>query len=172
MHVAERPGTRGVLYGHLAKANPQWRDAQAGIPFLAVFVGPEGYISPSLYPSKREHGRVVPTWNYIAVHAVGVPEFFEDAARLHGLVSMLTDEHEHDRAAPWHVTDAPESYIGDQLKGIVGFEMPIDEIRGKWKLSQNRTLDDRLGVLEGLSSEGGPENIPLAEAVAQTLADP
>jgi transcriptional regulator len=171
MHVEERPGTLGVLRGHLAKANPQWRDPAPGVPFLAAFVGPEGYISPSLYPSKREHGRVVPTWNYIAVHAQGTPEFFEDPARLHGLVSLLTGVHEGERSHPWHVTDAPDTYIEDQLKGIVGFEMVIEEIHGKWKLAQNRPIDDRLGVVEGLSSEAGPENIPLAEAVAETLKD-
>jgi len=168
MHVEERPGSFGVLRGHLAKANGQWRDFIGGVPFLAMFVGVEGYISPSLYASKREHGRVVPTWNYIAVHAHGTPEFFEDPERLHELVSMLTGLHEAERDAPWHVTDAPVSYMRDQLKGIVGFEMPIDEIQGKWKLSQNRTLEDRFGVVEGLRAEG-PEARTLADAVAETL---
>jgi transcriptional regulator len=170
MHVEERAGTLGVLRGHLAKANNQWRTFDGTVPFLAMFVGAEGYISPSLYASKLEHGRVVPTWNYIAVHAHGTPEFFEDPQRLHELVSMLTGLHEDGREAPWHVTDAPVSYIGDQLKGIVGFEMPIDEIQGKWKLSQNRTLEDRLGVVEGLRAEA-PEARPLADAVAETLGD-
>jgi transcriptional regulator len=169
MHVVERPGTLGVLCGHLARANGQWRSAQPGVPFLAMFVGPEGYISPSLYASKREHGRVVPTWNYIAVHAHGTPEFFDEPARLHRLVSLLTDLHEEDRDAPWHVGDAPEPYVGDQLKGIVGFEMPIDELRGKWKLAQNRSLEDRAGVVEGLRTQAGHENLPLAEAMEQTL---
>jgi transcriptional regulator len=170
MHVEERAGTFGVLRGHLAKANGQWRTYDGGVPFLAMFVGAEGYISPSLYPSKREHGRVVPTWNYIAVHAHGTPEFFEDPQRLHQLVSMLTGLYEDERDAPWHVTDAPVSYIGDQLKGIVGFEMPIDEIQGKWKLSQNRTLEDRLGVVDGLRAEGS-EARPLADAVAEALGE-
>jgi transcriptional regulator len=170
MHVEERPGTLGVLRGHLAKANGQWRDFVGGVPFLAMFVGAEGYISPSLYPSKREHGRVVPTWNYIAVHAHGTPEFFEEPRRLHELVSMLTGLHEDARDTPWHVTDAPVSYIGDQLKGIVGFEMPIDEIQGKWKLAQNRSLEDRRGVMKGLRAEG-PAHRDLADAVAETLGE-
>jgi transcriptional regulator len=166
MHIEERAGTLGVLRGHLARANAQWRDSAPGVAFLAMFVGVEGYVSPSYYPSKREHGRVVPTWNYIAVHAHGVPEFFDDPARLHGLVSMLTGEHESARAKPWHVGDAPESYMNDQLKGIVGFEMPVRSIRGKWKLSQNKTLADREGVSEGLLADGNPA---LAEAVRETL---
>jgi transcriptional regulator len=172
MHVDERDGTFGVLRGHLAKANLQWHDARGGVPFLAMFVGAEAYISPSFYPSKREHGRVVPTWNYIAVHAHGVPEFYEDPGRLHELVSMLTGLYEESRDEPWHVTDAPESYIRDQLKGIVGFEMPIDRIQGKWKLGQNRTLEDRLGVVDGLLAEGTPESRRLGEAVTETLRAP
>jgi transcriptional regulator len=170
MHVMARPGTLGVVCGHLAKANRQWRNPQPGVPFLAAFVGPEGYISPSLYPSKREHGRVVPTWNYIAVHAHGTPEFFDDPRRLHALVSLLTVEHERDRAEPWHVSDAPDAYIADQLKGVVGFEMPIDDVRGKWKLAQNRTIEDRRGVATGLERDCGPGD-PLAQAVLHTFEE-
>ena len=107
MHVEERTGTLGVLRGHLARANDQWRTAQPGVPFLAVFLGPDGYISPSYYPSKREHGRVVPTWNYIAVHAHGTPEFFDEPKRLHALVSLLTGLHEGARDQPWEVGMRP-----------------------------------------------------------------
>jgi transcriptional regulator len=169
MHVEPRSGTHGVLCGHLARANPQWRDIQPGVAALATFVGAEAYISPSLYATKKEHGRVVPTWDYIAVHASGAIEFFDDPARLHALVSLLTDAHESDRFEPWHVDDAPDAYIADQLKGIVGFEMPITEIAGKWKLSQNKPLEDRIGVEQGLLESDDEGAREIARAVRETL---
>ena len=115
-------------------------------------MGPEAYVSPSFYASKKEHGKVVPTWNYVAVHAIGPVEVFEDAARLHALVDRLTNHHEAPRATPWAVDDAPGDFIASQLKGIVGLRLEIETLIGKRKLSQNRPEQDRHGVVEGLGN--------------------
>lgn len=143
-------GPHGVLYGHLARANPQWNTPAIG-EALAIFPGPDAYVTPSWYASKAEHGKVVPTWNYVAVHAYGPVEFFDDVDRLHQAVSRLTDLHEGQRAEPWAVTDAPETFVRSQLKGIVGLRLPITRLEGKRKLSQNRPEADRRGVAEGLA---------------------
>lgn len=142
-------GDYGVLYGHIAKANPQWRDSKA-CEALAIFLGPDAYISPAWYATKRETDKVVPTWNYVAVHAYGVPEFIEDKARLLDIVTKLTSQHEAGQNAPWAVSDAPDGFIQRQLGAIVGIRMPISRLEGKRKMSQNRTADDRAGVAEGL----------------------
>ena len=144
-------GEHGVLYGHLAKANPQWRAAPTA-EALAIFAGPDAYVTPSWYASKAEHGKVVPTWNYAAVHAYGTPEFFDDEARLHEVVMRLTDLHEAPREGPWAVGDAPAPFVKSQLKGIVGLRLPISRLEGKRKLSQNRSSVDREGVVNGLSA--------------------
>jgi transcriptional regulator len=146
-------GPNGTLVGHLARANPQ-ATAVPLAPALVIYNGPDAYISPSWYATKREHGRVVPTWNYVAIHAYGTLELFDDAARLHALVSRLTDHKEQPRAEPWAVTDAPAPFVQGQLKGIVGFALPIDRLQGKWKMSQNRPEADRAGVAAGLAAEG------------------
>jgi transcriptional regulator len=146
-------GPNGTLVGHLARANPQATAAPLA-PALVIYNGPDAYISPSWYATKREHGRVVPTWNYIAIHAYGTLELFDDAARLHALVARLTDHKEQPRAEPWAVTDAPAPFVQGQLKGIVGFALPIDRLQGKWKMSQNRPEADRAGVAAGLAAEG------------------
>jgi transcriptional regulator len=119
---------------------------------MALFHGPDAYVTPSWYASKREHGKVVPTWNYVAVHAYGPAEFFEDADRLLGLVTRLTDLHEQPRAEPWAVADAPEAFVRAQLRGIVGLRMPITRLEGKRKMSQNRSAADRRGVAAGLAA--------------------
>ena len=144
-------GEHGVLYGHLAKANPQWKHPVIGHA-LVIFSGPDAYVTPSWYASKQEHGKVVPTWNYVAVHAHGPVEFFEDEARLHDVVTRLTNLHEQPRAQPWAVTDAPEPFVKSQLKGIVGLRLPIERIAGKRKMSQNRPEADRAGVAAGLAA--------------------
>ncbi|WP_191085733.1 FMN-binding negative transcriptional regulator [Roseococcus microcysteis] len=146
------PG-QGIILGHLARANPHWKALRAAGRAIAIFQGAEGYISPSSYPSKAEHHRVVPTWNYEAVLAEGPVEIVEDAARLHEIVSSLTDLHEGARANPWRVTDAPEDFIQGQLKGIVGMVLRIETLTGKRKLSQNRNAADREGALAGLTTE-------------------
>lgn len=144
-------GPHGTLYGHLARANPQWRLPTQG-EALALFGGPDAYVSPSWYASKQEHGKVVPTWNYVAVHAYGTAEFFEDAERLRQVVTRLTALHEAGRPEPWAVSDAPESFVRAQLRGIVGLRLPIARLEGKSKMSQNRSAEDRAGVARGLAA--------------------
>lgn len=149
----EADGPHGTLHGHIARANPQWNNALPGTRALAIFAGPDAYVSPSWYPSKREHGRVVPTWNYVTVHAAGAIEFFDDTERLHRLVSRLTDQREAARADPWAVSDAPTDFVAAQLRGIVGLTLRIDRLQGKWKLSQNRNDADRAAVISALERE-------------------
>jgi transcriptional regulator len=145
-------GPNGTLQGHFARANPQWKALQNGAEALVIFAGADAYVSPAFYPSKAEHGKVVPTWNYVAVHAYGTAEVFTDADRLRHLVSALTDRHEAGRSNPWKVADAPEDYIDGMLKAIVGFALPIQRLQGKRKLSQNRGPADIAGVREGLAA--------------------
>ena len=145
-------GPNGTLYGHFARANPQWKALQDGAQALVIFAGADAYVSPGFYPSKAEHGKVVPTWNYVAVHAYGTAEVFTDADRLRNLVSALTDRHEAGRNNPWKVADAPADYIDGMLKAIVGFALPIQRLEGKRKLSQNRSTADIAGVREGLAA--------------------
>jgi len=160
----------GTLLGHLARANPQWRVSAGTVPALAIFPGPDAYISPAWYATKRETGKVVPTWNYVAVHATGPIEFFDDPDALLALVTRLTARHESGRPSPWKVTDAPPDFIASQLKGIVGFRLAITRLEGKWKMSQNRPMPDRVGVIEGLEREGTPDAAAVADAVSSTLA--
>jgi len=157
-------GPFGTLYAHVAKANPQWRASVPG-EGMVIFSGPDAYVSPSLYPSKQRDGKVVPTWNYVAVHAYGVPEFFEDAAPLLNVVRRLTDLHEGKRADPWAVSDAPESFIQSQLKGIVGVRLQITRLEGKRKVSQNRQPEDRAGVKAGLGASESLDDRAIADMV-------
>ncbi|WP_273699520.1 FMN-binding negative transcriptional regulator [Paracoccus sphaerophysae] len=147
-----------VLRCHLARANGQigeLRAAQAaGREVLAVFQGPQAYISPGWYASKAEHGRVVPTWNYLIVQVRGVPRVIEDADWLRGQVGALTDRHEAGLADPWSVGDAPDGFVAAQLRGIIGLELPLTRVTGKWKASQNRPAADRAGVIAGLEAAG------------------
>lgn len=165
MTLVPDEGPHGTLYGHVAKANPHWRGLAAAGAARAIFTGPEAYVSPSLYPSKQEHGRAVPTWNYVAVHAIGPVEIVEDAERLHGIVSRLTDRHEASRSDRWAVTDAPDDFVASQLKGIVGVVLRIDTLIGKRKLSQNRAEPDREGVIAGLSASAEPADRAVAEVM-------
>ncbi len=148
------PSPSGTLRGHVARANPVWRTFHAGTEVLAVFQGPQGYITPSWYPSKAQHGKVVPTWNYAVVHAHGTLKIIEDAEWLRKLVTRLTASQESPRAKPWQVTDAPANYIDTMLKAIVGIEIPVTRMQGKWKMSQNRLQQDREGVIRGLEECG------------------
>lgn len=143
-------GEFGTLYGHVAKANTQWKLAPLA-EALVIFQGPDAYITPSWYETKKEHGKVVPTWNYAAVHAYGPVEFFEDANRLLEIVTQLTDLYEKPRAEAWAVTDAPDNFIQAQLHGIVGVRIPVSRLDGKRKMSQNRPEADRVGVARGLA---------------------
>jgi transcriptional regulator len=156
----------GTLRAHIARANPQWKDLSDVAECLVVFQGPQSYISPSLYPTKREHGKVVPTWNYITVHAWGQPRVIDDDAWLRRQIDDLTSHNEGPRPEPWSVSDAPEPYVTAQIKGIIGIEIPIARIEGKWKVSQNRSAVDRAGVVEGLHGSGGD-----AEVMATLVAE-
>lgn len=148
-------GEKGMLRGHLARANPQWKLLAETGKALIVFQGPYSYVTPSWYESKKEHGKVVPTWNYVIVQVRGAVRIHEDAEWLRDHVGALSDAHEQGRAEPWAVSDAPDSFIVGQLKGIVGFEIEIAAIEGKWKVSQNRPVPDRVGVAAGLSADDG-----------------
>ena len=158
----------GTLRAHLARANPQLRELAAVEECLVVFQGPQAYVSPSHYPTKRETGKVVPTWNYITVQAWGRPRVMDDAAWIASQIDDLTRHKEADRAAPWAVADAPGAFLASQIKGIVGLEIPVSRIEGKWKVSQNRVAADAAGVAEGLRGEG-EEAYAVAAAVAERM---
>ncbi|MGO2452884.1 FMN-binding negative transcriptional regulator [Pseudomonas taetrolens] len=160
-------GDYGTLYGHFARANPQWQTLAEGAETLVIFTGEQAYISPSFYPSKAEHGKAVPTWNYVAVHAYGQAEVFDDAERLLALVSELSNKHESSRSQPWAVSDAPTDYIDSMLKAIVGFRLPITRLDGKRKLSQNRNAADQAGVRSGLLANSNPQDHALALLIAK-----
>ena len=157
------PAPYGTLIGHLAKANPHARVADPGVQTLVIFQGPDGYITPSYYAAKREHGKVVPTWNYSAVHAYGTLEMFDDPARLLEVVTRLTVRNETPREKPWAVSDAPDDFVQGMLRGIVGISLSIARLEGKVKMSQNRPAADVSGVIEGLRRDGRDG---LADAVA------
>jgi transcriptional regulator len=143
-------GPLGTLRGHVARANGVWNGAPGQVESVVVFQGPQAYITPSWYPSKQQHGKVVPTWNYAVVHAHGTPRVVDDPEWLRQHVAALTAVHEAGRPEPWSVADAPAQYIDSLLRAIVGIEIPIAMLQGKWKVSQNRTTPDRLGVVAGL----------------------
>ncbi len=167
--IDPQPAPFGTLHGHVSRANRVWRDFSPEIEALVVFTGPDSYITPSWYASKQETGQVVPTWNYVVVHARGPLRIVDDSQRLRQHVEGLVARHEAGRAQPWQITDAPADYISKQLAGIVAIEIPITQLSGKWKLSQNRTPKDRRGVLEGLLQEENPAAAAMAAAVQQTL---
>ena len=156
---------QGVLEGHLARANPHHRQAGDGAEALVIFAGPDAYITPEWYEAKREHGRVVPTWNYVAVHAYGTLRFVDDPHFLRRHLESLTSRHESPRAVPWAVSDAPGEYVAQQMKAIVGFELTISRLEGKWKMSQNRSAADIDGVVLGLRESEVPTERAVAEIV-------
>lgn len=160
------PLPHGMLRGHIARANPLWREYRAGSEALAIFQGPQAYISPSFYPSKQETGEVVPTWDYAVVHARGTLRFVQDRVWLRALVTRLTDAHEASRPVPWKIGDAPPPYIEKMLSMIVGFELSITGLTGKWKLSQNHSATNRLGVAKGLRGAAGAESREVADMLS------
>jgi transcriptional regulator len=162
------PAPFGTLRGHVARANPVWRELSRGADALAIFQGAATYVSPSWYPSKQAGGKVVPTWNYAVVHAYGPLRAVDDAAWLRAFVERLTNRHEARRAAPWHVTDAPADYVDRMVTAIVGIELPVIRFLGKWKASQNRTAQDRAGVVAGLEQDGGEAARAMAALVRET----
>lgn len=157
MLLNETEGANGTLYAHVARSNPQWK-LQPSCEAMAIFAGPEAYVTPSWYVTKQETHKVVPTWNYVAVHAYGAIEFFDDADRLLDIVRRLTDLHEQSQKDRWAVADAPADFIQGQLKAIVGLRMPITRCDAKRKVSQNRNAADRAGVIDGLSRSDRPED--------------
>ena len=169
MLIDPEPAPFGTLIGHVARANPHWQTATPDVDALAMFLGPNAYVTPSWYATKRETGKVVPTWNYLAIHAAGRLRFFDDAERLLGVVTRLTDRHEAQRTDAWAVTDAPADYVRGMLRAIVGFELPITRLEGKRKMSQNRPAEDRAGVVDGLAREGGPGEAVVARMVAEAM---
>jgi len=163
-------GEHGMLRAHIARANPQWQDLAGASECLVVFQGEHGYVSPSWYAAKTEHHRVVPTWNYITVHAWGKPCITEDARWLHRQLDDLTCSQEKRRLRPWSLNDAPKDYIASMTRSIVGVEIPIARLEGKWKLSQNRPEPDRAGVIAGLRDPGDAHsNPPLADEMERQL---
>ena len=142
------------VIAHMARANAHWREIEPGQPCLAIVAGPQAYISPTWYAAKAEHGRVVPTWNYSSVHLTGTITVHDDSEWAREAVTRLTDRHEHGRADPWRVTDAPETYVDKNLKAIVGLELTVTKVEAKAKLSQNRSEADQAGVAAGLAAEG------------------
>ena len=165
-------GEFGTLVGHVARANPIWRMPHSAVPGIVTFQGPQSYITPSWYPSKHEHGKVVPTWNYAVVHAHGNPTFVQDKTWLHAHVRSLTSRHEASQALPWAVSDAPADYLDKMIGAIVGVEIQILQLAGKWKMSQNRTESDQLGVVAGLLAKHDPQTAAVAEVISSNLRSP
>lgn len=159
-------GEFGTLVAHISRANPLWELPESDISALVIFQGPQAYISPAWYPSKAEHGKAVPTWNYVMVQASGKPRFIQDRAWLLAHVEELTSTHEQGRAQPWLVTDAPEDFVERLLKGIVGIEIPLKKIVGKWKVSKDRPEVDKVGIIDGLKESGKREVATMVDLVA------
>lgn len=167
MEIDPAPAPFGTLRGHLARGNSQWRDFSTDVAALVIFSGPQAYITPSWYATRSETGRVVPTWNYMVVHAYGRLRTFDDAGRLKSLVTALTERQEKDLAEPWQVDDSPADFIERQLKGIVGIELAVERLEGKWKISQNKGAADRAGVIDGLSQMPGLDAAKMADAMSR-----
>ena len=159
------PAPHGRLLAHVARANPVWRAATEEREVLVIFQGASGYVTPAWYPSKQATGKVVPTYNYAVVHAYGRMRAIEDKAWLHAFVSRLTDRHEAERDDPWHVRDAPDDYIDKMLEAIVGIEITVTRLVGKWKVGQNRTPADQAGVIDGLKARAGADDAAMAQAL-------
>lgn len=165
-------GAQGTFIGHVARANPAWQSFSRTIDSVVAFQGPQTYITPSWYPSKHAHGKAVPTWNYAVVHVHGMPRVVEDRDWLLQHVNQLTDVHEADQALPWKVSDAPQEFTDKLLQAIVGIEIPIARIVGKWKVSQNRPASDKLGVVAGLMARDDARSNEMASLVSRHVPVP
>jgi transcriptional regulator len=159
----------GALHGHIARANPLWREGVRDAAALVIFQGPSSFISPSWYPSRRENASVVPTWNYAVVHVHGVLRFVDDPAWVRSHIDALTGEHEGKRDPSWAVTDAPADFVERMVAAVVGIEISITQLVGKWKVSQNRSISDRVGVIEALEREATPSGAAMAALIQETL---
>jgi transcriptional regulator len=165
--IGQEPEPWGTLRGHVARANPVWRDSAQTVEALVVFLGAQTYVTPSWYQTKSQTGEVVPTFNYLAVHAYGPIVIHQERDWLRGFVTRLTHRFEAQRAAPWQVSDAPEAFIEKQLGAIVGIEIPLTRLIGKWKVSQNRPAADRDGVVRGLNENADADSVALARWVTE-----
>ena len=166
--VLEDDGSEfGLLKGHISRANTQWKDINTSIDALAIFAGDHHYITPNWYPSKHQDGKQVPTWNYVVTHCYGPLKFIEDPQWLLAHLETLTTIHEASSPIPWKIADAPPEFIKALLNGIIGLELPVRKIEGKWKLSQNRSQQDRQGVVEGLTQLDTPESLAMSDLVKQ-----
>ena len=163
-------GPHGTLLGHIARANPVWRDLGPAVPSVVMFQGPQAYITPGWYPGRQTHGQVVPTWNYLVAHAHGVARAIDDPDWLRDLLHRLTDAHESHRPAPWRMADAPSDFMAQMLRAVVGIEIPIDRLVGKCKASQDEATEDRWGTVQGLATEATDTADAMAQAVRQALA--
>lgn len=168
LHLAPEIGVFGALQGHVARANPLWQKS-ADAQVLAIFHGPQAYVTPSWYETKREHGRAVPTWNYVVVHARGRLRVINDPAWLRQQLEALVTRHEAGFAEPWQIADAPADYIEKMLAAVVGIEIVITDLSGKWKVSQNQPAINRAGVVAGLQQQATDSALGMAELVAATL---
>jgi|1186.fasta_scaffold229043_2 transcriptional regulator len=167
--VLKSEGPNGVIECHLSRANPHWKDLAGGGEAMLIFQGPEGYITPNWYATKAETGKAVPTWNYAVVHAYGRPAMMKEKDWLLRHVTELSAQQERSEARPWEVSDAPASYIDVMLRGIVGFRFEITRLEGKWKMSQNRDTQDRVGVIEGLKARASGDDLAIADAVMRKM---
>lgn len=163
IELVPEPVPNGIIRIHFARANPHAQAIKDGQELLLIFQGPQGYITPSWYPSKHLTGKVVPTWNYVAVHAYGTAKVFEDAIKLKAHLAALTDHFEGGYHLPWKIDDAPQAFIDGMCRAIIGFEITLNRIEGKWKMSQNKSAHDRMGVMNGLRAQG--------DSVGQVMAD-
>ncbi|MDN8616982.1 FMN-binding negative transcriptional regulator [Variovorax ginsengisoli] len=162
-------GKFGTLLGHVSRANPVWRQLDASRQSIVMFQGPDAYITPAWYPGKREHGKVVPTWNYEVAHAHGVARAIHDEGWLRDLLARLTSDNEAERPMPWSMADAPSDFIDRLLRAVVGIEIPIDDLVGKRKASQDEELQDRWGTVEGLMAEGSDNALAMASLVRNAI---
>jgi transcriptional regulator len=165
--VLKNEGEYGTIECHLSRANPHWKDLARGEEAMMIFQGPDGYITPNWYATKAETGKAVPTWNYAIVHAYGRPAVKDETEWLKRHVTELSRQQERGEPRPWEVSDAPERYIDVMLRGIVGFRFEITRLEGKWKMSQNREAQDRLGVIDGLKARASGDDLEIAETVAR-----
>jgi len=168
--VLKEEGAHGTIECHLARANPHWKDLAEGNEAMMIFSGVDGYITPNWYPTKQQTAKAVPTWNYAVVHAYGRPAIMKDKDWLLRHVTELSDQQERTEAHPWKVSDAPEGYIDVMMRGIVGFRFEITRLEGKWKMSQNRETQDRLGVMEGLKARASGDDLEIADTVTRKMA--
>lgn len=164
VELASEPEPFGTIRIHFARANPHARAIKDGQELLLIFQGRQGYITPSWYPSKQMTGKVVPTWNYVAVHVYGTATVFEDEVKLKAHLAALTDRFENGYDLPWKIDDAPQKFIDGMCRAIIGFEIAINRIEGKWKASQNKPSEDRIGVINGLRAQGDKAMADLVEA--------